>query len=348
MSAHKAKPLAGGGAGDGAPEWLANIPPQYSPTDQQPYDRNFGLRLATPEPETHGIKDVCIVRDGLAVLIGSVQHDYDHSDLNELGEVVKFHFRYSGSSEIGAEGGELEPVAPMTFGVLIQPRGMKKIEHFPAQQQERSITLLCEPPFLEEIIAGTSLLRSTPLDRFLCGKERDMYYYAARMRPEMIAAVKALFETEYTGQLQQLHIEAKALDLLCCALEHLSRIWSRGETNNAPLRQRDIKRVAEICEVLENNLSDAPTINELAKALSWNETQLMRVFRQAVGATVHNYLHRARMERAYDLLANTETTIAQVAAEVGYDYSSNFTTAFKKYFGVTPKQVRIEKIPMVP
>ncbi len=327
-----------------APVLLTDIPPKYAPLDQQPYDRHFGLRLATPAPETHGIKDICIVRKGLAVLIGDVEHDYAHSDLNESGDVVKFHFRYSGSSEIGVEGGELEPVDPMTFGVLIQPSSMKKVECFPAHQHEQSVTLLCEPLFLEEIISGTSLLMSTPLEQFLYGEQKDMYYYAVSMRPEMISAVKSLFEMKFTGRLRQLQIEAKTLELLCYTLDQLSKMWSDTGTDKTPLRQKDIKRVAEICEILDNDLSKAPTINELAKTLSWNETQLMRVFRQAVGTTVHNYLHRARMEKACDLLANTEMTITQIAMSVGYEYSSNFITAFRKYFGVTPKQVRADRI----
>ncbi len=330
-----------------APALLNDIPPRYQPLDKQPYDSDFGLRLATPGPETHGIKDICIVRKGLAVLIGDVEHDYAHSDLSESGDVVKFHFRYRGSSEIGAEGDELEPVDPMTFGVLIQPSGMKKIECFPARQHEQSVTLLCDPPFLEEIISGASLLMSTPLENFLYSKQKDMYYWAVRMRPEMISAVKSLFETNYTGRLQQLHIEAKTLELLCYTLDQLSKLWPGSGAVETPLRQRDIKRVAEICEILENDLSEAPTISELAKTLSWNETQLMRVFRQAVGTTVHNYLHRARMEKACDLLANTEMTITQISMSVGYEYSSNFTTAFRKYFGVTPKLARAERIPTV-
>ena len=343
MPENKSETLVGVKRDNSTPALFRDIPPQYEPLAQQPYDSDFGLRLATPVPETHGIKDICIVRKGLAVLIGDVEHDYAHSELSESGDVVKFHFRYSGSSEIGAEGGELEPVAPMTFGVLIQPSGMKKIECFPAHQHEQSVTLLCAPPFLEEIISGTSLLMSTPLEQFLYGERRDMYYCAVRMRPEMISAVKSLFETNYTGRLQQLQIEAKTLELLCYTLDQLSKMWSGSGTDETPLRQRDIKRVAEICEILENDLSRAPTINELAKAMSWNETQLMRVFRQAVGTTVHSYLHRARMEKSCELLVNTEMTITRIAMCVGYEYSSNFTTAFRKHFGVTPKQVRAER-----
>ncbi len=346
MSENKAETVVPVKPGSDAPDLLPDIPPKYAPLDQQPYDRHFGLRLATPVPETHGIKDICMVRKGLAVLIGDVEHDYAHSDLSESDAVVKFHFRYSGSSEIGAEGGELEPVDPMTFGVLIQPSGMKKIECFPAHEHEQSVTLLCDPHFLEEIISGTSLLKSTPLGQFLYGEQKDMYYCAVRMRPEMISAVRSLFETNYTGRLQQLQIEAKTLELLCYTLDQLSKMWSSPGSDKIPLRQKDIRRVAEICEILENDLSTTHTINDLAKSLSWNETQLMRVFRQAAGTTVHNYQHRARMEKACELLANTELTITQIAMNVGYEYSSNFTTAFRKHFGVTPRQVRTGHTPI--
>ena len=345
MSANKPETVVRHKRKNSAHALLTDIPPRYAPLDQQPYDSHFGLRVATPAPETHGIKDLCMVRKGLAVLIGDVEHDYAHSDLNESGDVVKFHFRYRGSSEIGAEGGELEPVDPMTFAVLIQPSSMKKIESFPAHQHEQSVTLLCDPPFLEEIISTTSLLISTPLGQFLCGEQKDMYHCALRMRPEMISAVKSLFEKNFTGRLRQLQIEAKTLELLCYTLDQLAKMWSGAGPDKIPLRQKDIRRVAEICEILDNDLSRTHTLSELAKALSWNETQLMCVFRQAVGTTVHNYLHRARMEQACNLLTNTEMTITQISLGVGYEYSSNFTTAFRKYFGVTPRQVRVERIP---
>lgn len=318
----------------------SSIPPQYALLDEQPFDQDFGVRLETLSPDIHGHRDFCVVRDGLSVLIGDVEHGQEHSDANVGDDLVKFHFRYSGASEIGEEGGEMEAVDPMTFGVLIQPSGLKKVEHFTAEQHEQSVTLLCQPAFLEEIISGTSLSLPSQLKQFLYGKSNDMFHCAVRMRPEMATAVKTLFEMDYTGKLRQLQIEAKALDLICHTLDQLSDMWGQPDSNNAPLRTRDLKRIADVCEILDGNLSDAPTIPDLAKTLCWNETQLMRSFRQAVGMTVHNYLLRARMERAYELLSTTEMTVTQVALEVGYEYSSNFTTAFRRFFKLTPKQVR--------
>ncbi len=325
---------------EAANDVVASFPPQYKLQDEQPYDKDFGFRIQSIAPESHGHRDYCVVREGLAVLIGDVEHDQAHNDANVGQDQIKFHFRYSGSSEVGEEGGERDAIDPMTFGVLIQPSGLKKVEYFAAAQHEQSVTLLCEPDFLEDIISGASLALPTQIKKFLYGKSQDMYHCAVRMRPEMSQAVKTLFEVKYTGKLRQLQIEAKALDLLCHTLDQLSDMWGGDEKDGLSLRRKDLERVADICEILDKNLVDAPTIPELARTLSWNETQLMRTFRQAVGITVHNYLHRARMERAYELLSGSELSITQVALEVGYEYASNFTTAFGRYFKLTPKQVR--------
>jgi AraC-like DNA-binding protein len=323
-------------------EIVASIPPQYELQDDQPFEKSFGYRIQSIAPESHGHRDFCKVREGLAVVIGDIEHDQAHNDANVGQDQIKFHFRYSGSSEVGQEGGERDVIEPMTFGMLIQPAGLKKVEYFPASQHEQSVTLLCEPAFLEDIISGTSLALPTQIKQFLYGKNQDMYHCAVRMRPEMTHAVKSLFEMKYTGKLRQLQIESRALDLICHTLDQLTDMWGGQERDGLTLRRKDLERVADICDILDKSLVDSPTIPDLARALSWNETQLMRTFRQAVGMTVHNYLHRARMERAYEILSTTDMSITQVALEVGYEYASNFTTAFGRYFKLTPKQVRSE------
>jgi len=342
MTSNRKKSKGSKDESDLAGDIAASIPPQYALQEEQPYDKDFGCRIQPIASGSHGHRDYCVVREGLAVVIGDIEHDEAHNDANVGQDLIKFHFRYSGSSEVGEEGGERDSIDPMTFGVLIQPSGLKKVEYFPAAQHEQSVTLLCEPAFLEDIISGTSLALPTQIKQFLYGKNHDMYHCAVRMRSEMSNAVKSLFEMEYTGKLRQLQIEAKALDLICHTLDQLSDMWGGQEQDGLSLRRKDLERIADICEILDKNLVDAPTISDLARALSWNETQLMRTFRQAVGITVHNYLLRARMERAYQLLSTTEMSITQVAMEVGYEYASNFSTAFRRYFKLTPKQVRTQ------
>ena len=50
---------------------------------------------------------------------------------------------------------------------------------------------------------------------------------------------------------------------------------------------------------------------------------------------------KVRMEKAQELLlGEPDKSIAQVAEEVGYNNSTYFTTAFKKFYGVTPSRFR--------
>jgi AraC-like DNA-binding protein len=317
-----------------------DVPAQYTLNEEQPYAPDFGIRLAARDPQTRGYRDYCQIRPGFAALIGDMEHGSEHSDTRVGDDVVKFHFRYKGTSEIGAAGQDVLPVEPMTFGILIQPPEVEKVEHFFAKQHELSVTLMCNASFINDILQSASLPVPAPLKDFLNEKVTEIFYSAVRMRPEMTRAVKAIFESRYQGRLQQLHIEAQALDLLCQTLDLLSEMWGDKSQNAQPLRRRDLQRIADVCELLENNLSEPLTIRELARTVNWNETQLMRSFRQAVGMTVHNYLNRARMERARELLTATDLTVTQIAFEVGYEYASNFTTAFRRYFEHTPKQIR--------
>lgn len=64
------------------------------------------------------------------------------------------------------------------------------------------------------------------------------------------------------------------------------------------------------------------------------------VFSQKMGRTFIEYLTRLRMERAKELLSNTDMKLAAIALEIGYNEPNYFSYAFKKNEGVTPKEFR--------
>ncbi|MDR0288243.1 MAG: helix-turn-helix transcriptional regulator, partial [Clostridiales bacterium] len=59
---------------------------------------------------------------------------------------------------------------------------------------------------------------------------------------------------------------------------------------------------------------------------------------------IHSYIIDQRMEKAASLIIESNLPICQIASLVGYDKPSNFTAAFKKKYGVVPKQYKKEKI----
>ena len=61
------------------------------------------------------------------------------------------------------------------------------------------------------------------------------------------------------------------------------------------------------------------------------------------GSAPHQYHRNLQMKEGRRLLTETEMTVSEIAYLLGYEQSSNFSTAFKKKFGISPLAVRSEK-----
>ncbi len=76
------------------------------------------------------------------------------------------------------------------------------------------------------------------------------------------------------------------------------------------------------------------TIKELARKVAMNECYLKKGFKALTGKTVHEFQHERRMARAVELLRSGNSTVSDVALELGFLSISHFSTAFKKATGI--------------
>ena len=97
-----------------------------------------------------------------------------------------------------------------------------------------------------------------------------------------------------------------------------------------------VKRAAHI---IDERYDDPLTLDRLAMAAGCSTRQLSSVFRQELEMTVHDYLTRARMRRALELILHGEK-IEAVSLLVGYRSKKNFYHHFKAHIGVTPLAYR--------
>ncbi|WP_434316054.1 cupin domain-containing protein [Leifsonia sp. P73] len=82
------------------------------------------------------------------------------------------------------------------------------------------------------------------------------------------------------------------------------------------------------------------SLDRLAAQTSMSRATFIRRFQTATGMTFGQFLTRARLMIAADLLDNTDRNVADIAAEVGYQSESAFTRAFRTGTGQTPSQLR--------
>jgi len=153
---------------------------------------------------------------------------------------------------------------------------------------------------------------------------------AGRRARDTAARLARLLEDDQTPHLL---IHSAALEFLAW---HLDTYRSGGESETLSVRERKLLAVAR--ERLLQDLSDPPTIAELARETGLNQLKLKRGFKAVFGYSVYALFQRERMDRARELLERHG--VAETAMILGYSNASHFSVAFRKQFGVLPREAR--------
>jgi len=103
---------------------------------------------------------------------------------------------------------------------------------------------------------------------------------------------------------------------------------------DAKERLRQMLKQAPVSELLELSFS------ELVKKTRCSPRHLSRLFTELVGVSFREKQAELRLERSCELLATTDSKVAEVAMESGYQTTSLFSAMFKQRFGVSPARWR--------
>ncbi len=90
-------------------------------------------------------------------------------------------------------------------------------------------------------------------------------------------------------------------------------------------------------QYLSQNLDTRVSLKEIAQKVNVSQFHFLRMFKQHMGVSPHQFRILTRIQAAKSLLQN-ETPLVEVALETGFTDQSHFTNTFKKYTGVTPKK----------
>lgn len=96
---------------------------------------------------------------------------------------------------------------------------------------------------------------------------------------------------------------------------------------------------------LDEHYAEPVSLSQLAGRLFISPGYLARQFRSQLGYSPQEYLARTRLAAARELLRQGDSTVAQVAAGVGFQDVSNFIKRYRARYGVTPKQQQLGRMP---
>ncbi len=298
---------------------------------QLEFENSGKIRVSEP-PLSIGMQHA-VYRGGVSSFIGGGRSPYGYSII-PTGEMPSRNLilgcLLGGSGRLRPEGND-EQVwrAPgQMYAVSLSERQLRYDIDPDADYQ--AITMMVTPEALDLIACDDQAPELAR--RVLEGRSEPVALMRA-MSSASLRAAHDLVSPVYAGQMAALYQEAKTLELLAHQLATLSEeLAEAGE-----LTSRDLARVREARERLLADLRDPPELTELAQSVGLSVKRLNRGFRQLFGTTAFNYLMEMRLAEARRMLEDgLDMPLKQLAWEVGYSQLSNFSTAFRRRFGVSP------------
>jgi len=102
--------------------------------------------------------------------------------------------------------------------------------------------------------------------------------------------------------------------------------------------------IKESIEYIEDNLDNKIELKELADKAFLSKYHFHRVFHSVVGEPVAEYIRKRRLKEAASELITTDNKIVDIALKYQFSSQEAFTKAFKRIYGVPPREFRTSKV----
>lgn len=134
-----------------------------------------------------------------------------------------------------------------------------------------------------------------------------------------------------------IHIKTKGLIILN---SFLNKLVSENPDNLNISRTLFYPEIKKVESRLQNYFDKAmPNIAEIASEFNMSSTTLQRHFKIVYGKTIYSYYLEKKLALGKSLIKEKNKTISEIAYSLGYNKTNSFSKAFKKHYGILPKEV---------
>jgi AraC-like DNA-binding protein len=121
----------------------------------------------------------------------------------------------------------------------------------------------------------------------------------------------------------------------CRDVRQLSTVQIQSHDDDASLA-----RISAVVDHLTEHLAEPLSLAEESKRAGMSESQFSRYFRRATGNSFTDFVNRLRINRACQLLMDSDRYITNICYDVGFNNVANFNRRFLEIKGMTPKEFR--------
>jgi AraC-like DNA-binding protein len=238
-------------------------------------------------------------------------------EINYTPSYNKFYFICDGCGWLQIDGHDFYPEPGQFF---LMPAGtlqsysainnnpfLKYWCHFTATVGERNLFDIIKPPYYFQV--------------------KDSFLLESLFK-ELIEAMKS---RDITAPLK---VKSSMLQIISYYIENsldLNSVLSESLTS---------ERIGTVINYINTHLSEHITVESLAGQLHFHPNYFSRFFKSYLGVSPMQYLHRVRMQKAKELLKQTDLPVTVIAEQTGFKDLFYFSNTFKNYSGYSPSEYR--------
>lgn len=201
-----------------------------------------------------------------------------------------------------------------------------------ADESQHWIELLLQPSFFLAALPAETELLPNSIQEVLHKNSDGTPGVCQNLTPDQLMAIRQIHDNTFSGPIRTLYLKSKILEVM--SLFFAEQTFSLYSTHS--VSERDLGRVKKVRQLIVKSVSEAPTLNDIAREVGLSESKLKRDFKAVYSQSVFSFLRSYRMEHARELLYGQKGNISSVATAVGYTNVSHFSAAFTRHHGVKP------------
>lgn len=203
-------------------------------------------------------------------------------------------------------------------------------------KSERKISIYVSHDWLKQVLGETEKNEAV-LTEYLHHSFSQEWHPSKK---SMLFAEHILSAVGQPAGVRRIQLFSYALSIIDDALQSLTAQQGRRR-----VIARYYDNMHQVADLLTQGAFTDVTIEEVAQTMALSASTLQRQFKSVFGVSVDEYRRRLRLNKAKHMLESSNANITHIASVCGYNSVANFSTAFRKTFGVSPKKLRETKHP---
>lgn len=214
------------------------------------------------------------------------------------------------------------------------------------RRQTETFNIHFSTAMLHELLPTLTLNTESLLDNAGTSAVQPYYFYNRQYwKDNYFRKTVSLLQSGYlSGRLDGLMTEEVLASLLQHILSGQNDFFRRIDTLpvvKAATRDEVLARLSSAVDYIYQQYYTAISLDELATVACMSKFHFLRMFKQVQGQTPYQFIAAIRLDKAKQLLSDSELTVTDIALLVGYEDIATFCRAFKRRYNTWPMSYRL-------